>query len=60
MKVNHCGLLYGARPACFPVNAALEAESNLYQLSYLSLPIRTSANGAQAGGWVYLYGYTKN
>jgi hypothetical protein len=30
---------------CFPVNATRE-------LSYLSLPIHTSANGAQAGGRV--------
>jgi hypothetical protein len=32
-------------------------QSNLYQLSYLSLPIHTSANAAQAGGWVVLAGY---
>jgi hypothetical protein len=42
---------------CFPVNATLEAESNLYQLNYLSLPIHTSANAAHARGRVDLAGY---
>jgi hypothetical protein len=55
--VNHCGLSYGAWPVCFSVNAALETESNLYQLSYLYLPIHTSANSAQAEGRVDLAGY---
>jgi hypothetical protein len=44
---------------CFPVNATLETEPNLYQLSYLSLPIHTSANAAQAGGRVDMDGYSK-
>jgi hypothetical protein len=43
---------------CFPVNATLKSESDLYQLSYLSLPIHTSANAAQAGGRVELTGYS--
>jgi hypothetical protein len=42
---------------CSPVNATLEAESDLYQLSYPSLPIHTSANAAQAGGQVDRDGY---
>jgi hypothetical protein len=35
----------------------LETESNLYQLSYLSLPIHTSAKAARARGRVHLVGY---
>jgi hypothetical protein len=31
--VDNCGLSYGAWSACFPVNATLESESTLYQLS---------------------------
>jgi hypothetical protein len=58
IKVNHCGLSYGASLACFPVNVTLETESNLYQLSYLFLPIHTSAVTAQAGVRVDLNGYT--
>jgi hypothetical protein len=57
IKVNYCGLSYGAWLECFPVNATLEAESDLYQLSYLSLPIHISAKAIQAGGPVDLDGY---
>jgi hypothetical protein len=35
----------------FAVNATLEAESDLYQLSYLSLPIHTSAPPKLELGW---------
>jgi hypothetical protein len=47
-------MMHGRR---FSVNATLETESNLYQLSYLSLPIHTSVNAAQAGGRVHLDAY---
>jgi hypothetical protein len=43
---------------CFPpVNATLEARTDLYHLSYLSLPIHTSANTSQSGRWVDSEGY---
>jgi hypothetical protein len=48
-------MVYGR--CVFPFNAAPETESNLYQLSCLSLPIHTSANATQAGGRVDLDGY---
>jgi hypothetical protein len=58
--VRLCGFSYGAWPVCFPVNVTRETQPNLYQLSFLSLPIHTSANAAQAGGWVHLDGYHVN
>jgi hypothetical protein len=42
-----------------PLMRLLKQSQALYQLSYLSLPVRTSASAAQVGGWVYLDGYTK-
>jgi hypothetical protein len=44
----------------FPVNATLEAEYNLDQLSYISLPIHTSANAAKARRRVDFDGYNPN
>jgi hypothetical protein len=35
---------------CFPVNATLDTESNIYQPSYLFSLIHTSAIAAQTGG----------
>lgn len=52
IKENYCGLSYGAWLECFPINVTLEAESDLYQLSYQSLPIHISAKAIQAGGQV--------
>jgi hypothetical protein len=51
IKLNHCGFLYGAGLGCFPVSATLETESNFYH---------TSANAAQAGGWVILGLFWRN
>jgi hypothetical protein len=50
IKVNHCGLLYGAWAMCFPIKVTFETEWDLSQLSYLFLPIHTSADAVQAGG----------
>jgi hypothetical protein len=49
--MNRCGLSCGVCPVCVPVNATLEAESSLYQPSYLSLLMQISARAPSRSDW---------